>query len=82
MTAVKIVKVLGTSDESWEDAAEEAARTANEPIDGIRGIEVEHWTAAVEDGDVVEYRATVEVSFPVREKHRLPAGAVALGGRE
>jgi len=70
MTAVKIVKVLGTSEESWEDAAEEAASTASETIDGIRGIEVEHWTADVENGDVVEYRATVEVSFPVKGEHR------------
>lgn len=41
MTAVKILKVLGTSEESWEDAAEEAVARASESIDDIHGVEVE-----------------------------------------
>ncbi|MFC7176854.1 dodecin family protein [Halosegnis marinus] len=67
MTAVKIIKVLGTSAESWEDAANEAVARANDTIDDIRGVEVEDWTAEVENGAVTEYKATVEVAFPVRE---------------
>ncbi|WP_129114161.1 dodecin family protein [Halegenticoccus tardaugens] len=70
MTAVKIVKVLGTSSESWEDAAEEAVGKASETIDDISGIEIEDWTADVEDGRITEYKATVEIAFPVREEMR------------
>ncbi|WP_101295056.1 dodecin family protein [Halegenticoccus soli] len=68
MTAVKIVKVLGTSSESWENAAEEAVNKASETIDDISGIEIEDWTASVEDGQITEYKATVEIAFPVREE--------------
>ncbi|WP_458188705.1 dodecin family protein [Haladaptatus sp. NG-WS-4] len=68
MTAVKIIKVLGTSEESWEDAAREAVEQANQTIDDIHGIEVEDWTANVEDGQIVDYKATVEVAFPVHEQ--------------
>jgi flavin-binding protein dodecin len=67
MTAVKVIKVLGTSGESWEDAAEEAVRQASQSVDDIRGVEIEDWTAQVEDGELTEYRATVEVAFPVHE---------------
>jgi len=67
MTAVKIVKVLGTSSESWEEASREAVARASETIDDIRGVEVEDWTANVEDGAITEYKATVEVAFPVHE---------------
>jgi len=67
MTAVKIIKVLGTSEESWEDAAQSAVSRATETIDNIRGVEVEDWTASVEDGDITEYKATVEIAFPVEE---------------
>lgn len=67
MTAVKIIKVLGTSTESWEEAAREAVRQAAESVDGIRGIEIEDWTASVEDGEITEYKATVEIAFPVHE---------------
>jgi len=68
MTAVKVVTVLGTSAESWDDAADEAVREASKTIDDIRGVEVEDQTATVEDGEVTEYRATVEVAFPVHEE--------------
>ena len=66
MTAVKIIKVLGTSEESWEAAAEEAVREASRTIDDIHGVEVEDWTANVENGEPTEYKTTVEVAFPVR----------------
>jgi flavin-binding protein dodecin len=67
MTAVKIIKVLGTSSESWEDAAHEAVREASKTVENISGIEIEDHTAKVEDGEITEYKATVEVAFPVRE---------------
>ncbi len=66
MTAVKIIKVLGTSTESWQDAAHEAVSEASKTVDDIRGIEVQDHTATVEDGSITEYKATVEVAFPVR----------------
>ena len=70
MTAVKVVKVLGTSAESWTDAADEAVREASQTIDDIHGVEVEDWTAEVENGEITEYRTTVEVAFPVHEEQR------------
>lgn len=70
MTAIKVVKVLGTSSESWEAAAEEAVREASETIDDIRGVDVESWTASVENGSIAEYKATVEIAFPVRDQSR------------
>jgi len=70
MTAVKIVKVLGTSSESWQDAAQKAVSEASKTIDNISGIEIHDHTAKVKDGSIIEYRATVEVAFPVREESR------------
>lgn len=68
MTAVKIIKVLGTSEESWTDAAEEAVAQATETIEDVHGVEVEGWTAEVQDGTISEYRATVEIAFPVHQE--------------
>lgn len=70
MTAVKIIKVLGTSPESWDHAVEEAVDEASQTIDDIRGIEVEDQTATVEGGSISEYKATVEVAFPVHEREQ------------
>ncbi|WP_313696186.1 dodecin family protein [Halorarum halobium] len=68
MTTIKIIKVLGTSEQSWEDAAKEAIAEANETIDDIHGVEVEGWTAEVEDGEITQYKATAEVAFPVHDE--------------
>ncbi len=65
MTAVKIIKVLGTSEESWEDAAQEAVAQASETIQDIHGVEVQDWTANTENGEITNYKTTVEVAFPV-----------------
>lgn len=67
MTAVKIIKVMGTSEESWQAAAEAAYENASETVDDISGIEVHSWTADVDDHGLSEYKATVEVAFPVKE---------------
>lgn len=68
MTAVKVIKVLGTSEESWEDAAREAVEQSSQTIENIKGVEVEDWTANVEGGRVTEYKATVEIAFPVQQE--------------
>ena len=65
MAIVKIIKVLGTSEESWEDAAQNAVDEASETVDDISGVEVEDWTASVEDGSITEYKTTVEIAFKV-----------------
>lgn len=65
MTAVKVIKVLGTSEESWKEAAREAVREASETVQEIQGVNIENWTAKVEDGEIIEYRATSEIAFPV-----------------
>ncbi|MFC7203200.1 dodecin family protein [Haloferax namakaokahaiae] len=65
MSTVKVVKLLGTSEESWQQAAEEAVEEANETIDDLTGVAVESWTADIENGEVSQYKATVEVAFPV-----------------
>ncbi|MFC6724517.1 dodecin family protein [Halobium palmae] len=70
MTAIKVIKVIGTSAESWEDAAREAVRRAGESVDDVRGIEIEKWTATVEDDDITEYKVTSEIAFPVREREQ------------
>ena len=67
MTAVKVIKVLGTSEEGWEAAAREAVADASETIEDIHGVEVEEWTADVSNGEITEYKTTVEIAFPVHE---------------
>ncbi len=74
----KIIEVVGSSPKSWDEAAENAVRTASKTINNITGVEVEHMTAKVEGGEIVSYKTTVKSpSASVAE----PAIASDLQGR-
>ena len=65
-TTVKVIELVGNSNESWEDAARNALQDADETLEEIRGIELVSQTATVEDGEIDSYRATVHVSFELQ----------------
>ena len=59
----KIVEVIGTSSESWEDAAKNAVERAAETLRDLRIAEVVKMDMKVENGKVVAYRTRVLISF-------------------
>ena len=65
MSVVKVIEVMGTSEESWEDAVKNALKGADKTLHGISGIEVISQTATVKDGELKEFRATVKLAFKV-----------------
>ena len=48
---------------SWSDAARQAVATASRTVRNIRTIEVVKSTAAVENGEIVEYRVDLKIGF-------------------
>ena len=63
----KIVELIGTSDESWEAAAQVAIAEARKSIHGIHGIKIKEMTAKVdpETGRLLEYKTSIDLSFGV-----------------
>ncbi len=59
----KVIELVGTSTQSWEDAAKHAVETAAKSLDELRIAEVAKLDMKVEDGKVVAYRARVHLSF-------------------
>jgi hypothetical protein len=64
--AVKVIEVIGISQEGFEAAVDHAVAKASESIAGITGVEVQNLSARVSDGKVVQYRANVKLAFAVR----------------
>lgn len=64
--AIKVIELIGVSDESFDDALKRAVAKASESISGITGLEVEGMSARVEDGVIVQYRVSAKVAFAVR----------------
>jgi flavin-binding protein dodecin len=67
MAAVKLIELLGISQTSWEDAAQNAVKEAARTVRNIRGLDMLHQTAIVKNGEIAEYRATVKISFVVED---------------
>lgn len=63
METIKVVEVIGTSTENWEDAAKNAVETSARTVKNITGVEVIGQTADVEDGSVTNYKAVVKLAF-------------------
>lgn len=59
----RVTEVIGTSTESWEDAARRAVETAAETLRDLRVGEVVKLDVTIEDGRVTQYRARVNISF-------------------
>jgi flavin-binding protein dodecin len=59
----KIIELVGTSDESWEQAAKNAVETAGESLKDLRIAEITKLDVTIENGKVTSYRARINVSF-------------------
>lgn len=63
---VKVIEVMGSSTESWEDAAQNAVNDAHETLEEISGVKIMSQTAEVEDGQIERYKTTLHVSFALQ----------------
>jgi flavin-binding protein dodecin len=59
----RITELVGTSRNSWEDAARNAVETAAHSLRDLRVAEVTKTDVLVENGKVVAFRARVALSF-------------------
>lgn len=65
MTVVKIIELIGSSPNGWEEAAKNALAQAAKTIKNIKSIYVKTCKATVENNQIVEYRAVVKIAFVV-----------------
>ncbi len=63
MGVIIIREMVGTSPQSWSDAARQAVTTASRTVRNIVQLEVVKSSAEVRDGEIVEYRVDVKIGF-------------------
>jgi len=59
----RVTEVIGTSSESWEDAARSAVNTASKTLRDLRIAEVTKLDVKVVDGKVTQFRTRLSLSF-------------------
>ncbi len=68
MSIYKVIEIVGTSANSWEEAARNAVEKAAESLEDLRVAEVISEDLKIENGKVVAYRTKVSVSFKFKEE--------------
>jgi hypothetical protein len=63
----KVIELIGTSPNSWEEAAKNAVDTAGKSLKNLRIAEVVEFDMKVEEGKVSAFRARVKVSFKYQD---------------
>jgi hypothetical protein len=62
---VKVIQIIGSSNESFAKAADAAVQEASKTVRGITGVDVVSMSATVEGEGIGEYRTTVNIAFGI-----------------
>lgn len=63
MSVYKVIDIIGTSSNSWEEAAAEALRTVRQTIRDVRVAELVRQDMHLEEHGEITYRSKLQVSF-------------------
>ena len=64
--AIKVIEIIGVSQESFEDAVQQGVARASASVKGITGVEVIKYSARVTDARVTQFRANMKLAFTVK----------------
>ena len=62
-SAYNFIEVVGTSTKGWEEAVGQAVATAAAELTNLRIAEVKEMDVLLGEGNVIEYRAKIRLSF-------------------
>ena len=63
MGVIIIREMVGSSPESWSEAAQNAVVRAAQTVRNIRQVEVVRHTARVDEGRIVDYQVELKIHF-------------------
>ncbi len=61
----KLVELVGTSKNSYEDAIKNAVADASQTIEGLDWFQVTEFRGAIVDGKIAQFQAVMKVGFRV-----------------
>ena len=64
---VKVIELIATSSEGFDDAVAKGVATAAKSLRHIAGADVKHMTVAVKNGKITQFRVDLKVAFALDE---------------
>jgi flavin-binding protein dodecin len=66
MSVAKLVEISSSSTKSFEDAIRSGIKKASETINNIEGAWIKEQKVVLDDGEIVEFRVSMKVTFIVK----------------
>jgi flavin-binding protein dodecin len=67
MSVAKVVEILASSPNGFDEAVQTGIERASKTLDGIKGAWVKDQQVVVENGKVTEYRVALKVTFVLND---------------
>lgn len=65
MSVIKVIEIMASSTNSWEEATRNAVQHASKTVKNIRSVYVQDQSATVSNNSLSEYRVNVKITFEV-----------------
>ncbi|VVB74662.1 Dodecin [Candidatus Tiddalikarchaeum anstoanum] len=65
MPVAKIIELIGTSNQSFEDAVQQVIKRATKTLRHVSGLHIVSQKINLSEGKIVEYRVNVKVAFGI-----------------
>jgi hypothetical protein len=66
MAVLKVIEVLSSSKDSWEDATKKAVKEASKTVKNIKSVYIQEQSAVVNGDNVTEFRVNLKLTFEVK----------------
>lgn len=66
MAVLKVIEIMASSPESWEDATKNAINQAAKTVKNIKSAYVREHSVVVKNDAVAEFRVNVKISFEIQ----------------
>jgi len=67
MSIARVTELSAISEQSFEDAIDQAVARATKTLRGVQGAWVKDMNVMIEDGNIVGYKVNVEITFELEE---------------
>ena len=67
MAIARVTEIISSSGKSFDDAVAKGVKRANKTLHNVKGAWVQDHKVMVKDGDIVEYRVNLKVTFVLKD---------------
>ena len=67
MSVAKVVELISSSKESFDDATKQGIERACKTLDNVKGAWVKEQKVSIENGKVTEFRVTLKITFVLED---------------